>query len=325
MLQKRLDSQIVRERKTAPPRLSPPVNPTVALTPCIDAKRARAKGGSPRKSIAVDTAPLPPHTTESRGDEKPQRSERRGGRFPLPSRIMKAYESAPKFANGARIGGIIGIVLRWKMSIYKLIWFELFFWLVFFYGFNMLYTYGLDPGQKKSFETVVTYCRDFNKTIPLLFVLGFYVTTVFTRWWGMWNSLPWPDEFIHYLTLYLHGKADPVNPVNPVPGNSSETDERIITSEVSIESLGPGGDTRWVKSPKRSLRTLLPCVLLSVSASEECTGRLIRVETRSVRFDSWPAPDAELGHRRSFSDRSRGSCGADMAVSDDVFAPRVGP
>ena len=38
---------------------------------------------------------------------------------------------------------------RWRMSIYKLIWFELFFWLIFFYGFNLLYMFGLNAGQKK--------------------------------------------------------------------------------------------------------------------------------------------------------------------------------
>ena len=28
-----------------------------------------------------------------------------------------------------------------------------------------------------------------------MFVLGFYVTIVVTRWWDQFNLLPWPDSF----------------------------------------------------------------------------------------------------------------------------------
>ncbi|CAG0887089.1 unnamed protein product [Darwinula stevensoni] len=120
---------------------------------------------------------------------------------------MKVNENAPKYATGARIGGIIGILLRWKGSIYKLIGLDIVIWLVAYYSFYCLYNFGLVGDQRTGFHKVVLYCRDFNKNIPLTFVLGFYVTTVLTRWWGLWNSLPWPDDVIHYLTTYLNGQV----------------------------------------------------------------------------------------------------------------------
>ncbi|CAG0887088.1 unnamed protein product [Darwinula stevensoni] len=95
----------------------------------------------------------------------------------------------------------------WQGSIYKLIGLDIVIWLLFFYTFNCLYRFLLDDDQRDMFEKVVVYCRDFNSNIPLTFVLGFYVTTVLNRWWSLWNSLPWPDDVIHYLTIYLNGQV----------------------------------------------------------------------------------------------------------------------
>ncbi|CAG0895055.1 unnamed protein product [Darwinula stevensoni] len=120
---------------------------------------------------------------------------------------MTASDSIPKFASGSRITGIFKLLFRWKGSIYKLIGLDIVIWLLFFYTFSCTYRFLLDAGQRSLFQKVVVYCRDFNKNIPLTFVLGFYVTTVLNRWWGLWGTLPWPDDVIHYLTTYLNGQV----------------------------------------------------------------------------------------------------------------------
>ena len=66
---------------------------------------------------------------------------------------------------------------------------------------------------RETFESLRGYCYENTKTIPLMFVLGFYVSLVVARWWGQdnritidtmmttpcrwdqYNLLPWPDSF----------------------------------------------------------------------------------------------------------------------------------
>ncbi len=39
-------------------------------------------------------------------------------------------------------------------------------------------------------EGFFIFCRNFQGLIPLAFILGFYVTQVFTRWWNQCLSIP---------------------------------------------------------------------------------------------------------------------------------------
>ena len=48
---------------------------------------------------------------------------------------------------------------------------------------------------RQLFEGLRGYCFQNLKSIPLMFVLGFYVSLVVTRWWDQYNLLPWPDSF----------------------------------------------------------------------------------------------------------------------------------
>ncbi|CAG0895052.1 unnamed protein product [Darwinula stevensoni] len=121
---------------------------------------------------------------------------------------MTDTDHTPKFVPGTRLSGIIRLLVRWKGSIFKLIGLDVVIWLLFFYTFSCIYRFLLDDDQRTLFEKAVLYCRDFNSNIPLTFVLGFYVTTVINRWWGLWNTLPWPDDVIHYLTTYLNGQDE---------------------------------------------------------------------------------------------------------------------
>ena len=40
-------------------------------------------------------------------------------------------------------------------------------------------------------------------SIPMTFVLGFYVSLIVKRWWDQYNLLPWPDS----LAIYIAGKV----------------------------------------------------------------------------------------------------------------------
>ena len=53
--------------------------------------------------------------------------------------------------------------------------------------------------SRELFESLVTYCHDQLSSIPLTFVLGFYVSLIVSRWWSQYTLLPWPDRCKYFL------------------------------------------------------------------------------------------------------------------------------
>jgi hypothetical protein len=58
------------------------------------------------------------------------------------------------------------------------------------------------------FEQVAIYCDTFNNLIPVVFVLGFYVSLVVQRWWDQFNQIPWPDRLALFVTAHIHGQDE---------------------------------------------------------------------------------------------------------------------
>ena len=58
------------------------------------------------------------------------------------------------------------------------------------------------------FESLVTYCHDQLSSIPLTFVLGFYVSLIVSRWWAQYTLLPWPDSMAILVITFLTGKEE---------------------------------------------------------------------------------------------------------------------
>lgn len=44
-----------------------------------------------------------------------------------------------------------------------------------------------------------------SETIPMSFVLGFYVSLVVKRWWEQYKLLPWPDTLALFLNAGIPG------------------------------------------------------------------------------------------------------------------------
>ncbi|TKS79446.1 Bestrophin-4 Vitelliform macular dystrophy 2-like protein 2 [Collichthys lucidus] len=73
--------------------------------------------------------------------------------------------------------------------------------------FYYLHRLMLTTRQQDMFERVALYCDQFTNTnfIPVLFVLGFYVTLAFNRWWGQYTSFPLPDNLMMVVSGNVHG------------------------------------------------------------------------------------------------------------------------
>lgn len=105
-------------------------------------------------------------------------------------------------------GCFLKLLIRWRGSIYKLVWLDLSCFLLLYYALNITYRLALNDEQKKTFEDIVRYCATYSNLIPLSFVLGFYVTIVMTRWWNQYTSIPWPDPIAVFVSANIHGQDE---------------------------------------------------------------------------------------------------------------------
>jgi len=109
--------------------------------------------------------------------------------------------------------------------VYKLIYKELLAYISLYMVVNLIYRELLvrnsecDEGDvagscrqwkqsRELFESLRTYCHEQLSSIPLTFVLGFYVSLIVTRWWNQYSLLPWPDSMAMYTAGFLTGKEE---------------------------------------------------------------------------------------------------------------------
>ncbi|XP_069969864.1 bestrophin-3 isoform X6 [Penaeus vannamei] len=102
-------------------------------------------------------------------------------------------------------GGFTRLLFKWKGSLYKLVYRELFVFCLVYGVMSCVYRYFFNTTQKRSFEKVVMYCDTYMNYIPLSFILGFYVSFVASRWWQQYMAIPWPDKIIHAIALHVVG------------------------------------------------------------------------------------------------------------------------
>ncbi|CAM5084964.1 unnamed protein product [Eretmochelys imbricata] len=112
-----------------------------------------------------------------------------------------------KVAN-ATFFGFHRLLLRWKGSIYKLLYREFIAFASLYTAISVLYRFFLTGSQKRFFEKLSIYCDKYAEQIPVTFVLGFYVTLVVNRWWNQFVNLPWPDRLMFLISSSIQGRDE---------------------------------------------------------------------------------------------------------------------
>ncbi|KAB5550734.1 hypothetical protein PHYPO_G00057290 [Pangasianodon hypophthalmus] len=105
----------------------------------------------------------------------------------------------------ARFAGFTKLLLRWRGSIYKLLYKEFLVFCLLYGLFSVVYRCVLSEVQQELFERAARHCNKFAKLIPMSFVLGFYISTAFQRWWGQYTSFPLPDNLMMVVSGNVHG------------------------------------------------------------------------------------------------------------------------
>uniref|UniRef100_A0A8C7I4M4 Bestrophin homolog n=2 Tax=Oncorhynchus TaxID=8016 RepID=A0A8C7I4M4_ONCKI len=109
-----------------------------------------------------------------------------------------------KVAN-ATFFGFHRLLLRWRGSIYKLLYREFIVFVLLYTLVSLVYRLALSDPEKRFFEKLALHCNKYAEQIPVTFVLGFYVTLVVNRWWNQFVNLPWPDRLMFLVSSCVHG------------------------------------------------------------------------------------------------------------------------
>ncbi|KAM9846100.1 LOW QUALITY PROTEIN: bestrophin-3-like [Aulostomus maculatus] len=100
------------------------------------------------------------------------------------------------------------LLLRWRGSIYKLLYREFTVFALLYTVLSIVYRFVLSNNQKRLFEKLSMYCDKYAEQIPVTFVLGFYVTLVVNRWWNQFVNLPWTDRLMFLISSCVQGKDE---------------------------------------------------------------------------------------------------------------------
>ncbi|KAK6626865.1 hypothetical protein RUM44_009342 [Polyplax serrata] len=75
-------------------------------------------------------------------------------------------------------------------------------------GSHLFFRPGLGSTVFGTFEKIRQYFSAHSESIPMSFVLGFYVTLVVGRWWQQYKLLPWPDTLALFVSAAIPGAVD---------------------------------------------------------------------------------------------------------------------
>lgn len=117
----------------------------------------------------------------------------------------------------------------------------------------------LEPICCRIFEKIRYYFGNSSESIPMSFVLGFYVSLVVKRWWEQYKLLPWPDNLALFISAAIPGNVSTKD--RTVRHGADRPVERARNSPPPPQRVHaqPCSDRSW-SSPRRArLITLMNC------------------------------------------------------------------
>ena len=103
-------------------------------------------------------------------------------------------------------GNHIRLLFKWKGSVWKSIWQELFVFLVLFYLIKLVYAFLLSGSAKETYEKLVDVFDSRSQYLPLTFLLGFYIQMIVKRWWDQFECVTWPEDVLSFVNVIIQGQ-----------------------------------------------------------------------------------------------------------------------
>ncbi|CAD6200026.1 unnamed protein product [Caenorhabditis auriculariae] len=105
-------------------------------------------------------------------------------------------------------GTFFRLLFRWRGSIWKSVITELSIWLVCYYLIFFCYRFLATASFQTFLEHLMNHMDDRLKYIPLTFMLGFFVTTVFERWRAIMTALPFIESVAISTSMLVPGLTE---------------------------------------------------------------------------------------------------------------------
>ncbi|XP_003376119.1 bestrophin-1 [Trichinella spiralis] len=106
------------------------------------------------------------------------------------------------------LGNFLRLLFRWKGSVYKIIYKQALIFVVVYYSINLLYWQMLNNEQKIMFEKVAFYFSEANLSLPLTFLMGFFVSQVANRWISNFKEIVWIDSCMIRIASFVEGNDE---------------------------------------------------------------------------------------------------------------------
>ncbi|KAG8247976.1 bestrophin-2-like [Homalodisca vitripennis] len=111
-------------------------------------------------------------------------------------------------ANGGRLVNIWRVMIRWRGSLYKLIWQDLLLYCILFVAINCMHTYLMPVYMQQFLNKLKGYLSSNITSFPVPFVLSFFVDQVAVKWWHQYQMIPSPDTLALYTNAAIPGKDE---------------------------------------------------------------------------------------------------------------------
>ena len=97
------------------------------------------------------------------------------------------------------------IFLKWKGSVFRLMWKELAIYMSLYFFISMTYRLLLAqyPTAKHNFELFCVHCSYHTHPTAVAILTGFYVSNVVHRYWEQFMAIPWPDQLALKLVAFI--------------------------------------------------------------------------------------------------------------------------
>lgn len=99
----------------------------------------------------------------------------------------------------------IKLLFRWSGSVWQLLWLDFLVFATIYVSLAALYQLVLykDAQMKATFEVTVSWLKTVSTSVPLSFMLGFFVSSVVERWWSVCMCIPWLQTSSFYCQALL--------------------------------------------------------------------------------------------------------------------------
>ncbi|CAI2352993.1 unnamed protein product [Caenorhabditis sp. 36 PRJEB53466] len=97
---------------------------------------------------------------------------------------------------------------KWKGSIFKSVYIEMFFWILIYFIINLIYRFGLTENHQRTFELIGAHLDSRLAYIPLTFMLGFFVTIVIDRWRNILLNMSFIENCAIQVSNLVRGSCE---------------------------------------------------------------------------------------------------------------------